>query len=267
MLDSIRLYLRYLGVSCRAQMQYRASFLLGTAGQFLAIAIEFAGILVLFDRFGMVRGWTLPEIALFYGLVHIALAIGDAFGRGFDLFATMVKSGEFDRMLVRPRGTILQVAGQELTLRRGGRLLQALIVLLWGSSQLGLVWTPARVAVCLGAVIGGGCMFTGIFVLQGTLTFWTTESLEIVNTVTYGGAETGQFPLSIYKPWLRLFFTFVVPLACVNYFPAHALLGRTAELGPGGGLAWLSPFVGVAFLLVACRVWQFGVRHYRSTGS
>jgi ABC-2 type transport system permease protein len=44
------------------------------------------------------------------------------------------------------------------------------------------------------------------------------------------------------------------------------LLGRE---GPAAMriFGWLSPALGLVFLLVALRVWRFGVRHYRSTGS
>ena len=55
--------------------------------------------------------------------------------------------------------------------------------------------------------------------LQATLAFWTTETLEIVNTVSYGGVETAQYPLSIYRPWFRHFFTFVVPLGNGQLLP------------------------------------------------
>jgi ABC-type uncharacterized transport system permease subunit len=34
----------------------------------------------------------------------------------------MVKAGDFDRILLRPCSTVLQLLGQELTLRRVGRL-------------------------------------------------------------------------------------------------------------------------------------------------
>jgi ABC-type uncharacterized transport system permease subunit len=32
-------------------------------------------------------------------------------------------------------------------------------------------------------------------------------------------------------------------------------------------LLWLSPAVGVGFLMVTLRIWEEGVRHYHSTGS
>ena len=53
------------------------------SGIFLITGIEFLGIWALFDRFGQVRGWTLPQVALFYGMISITLAISDAIGRGF----------------------------------------------------------------------------------------------------------------------------------------------------------------------------------------
>jgi ABC-2 type transport system permease protein len=266
--DAVRLYFRYVGISIRSQMQYRASFVMLTIGHFVSTSIEILGIWALFARFKTLRSWTLAEVAFFYGLIHIAFAIAEGAGRGFDIFPRMVKSGEFDRLLLRPRSTALQIAARELQLMRIGRLTQALIVLFWAAGALDVHWSGARVGLTVFAVFGGACLFYGLFVLQATLAFWTTETLELVNTVTYGGTETGQFPLSIYRPWFRKFFTFVVPLACVSYFPALAILEREDPLiGSPLWFRYLAPLIGVAFLGVALQIWKLGTRHYRSTGS
>ena len=93
-----------IGVSIRAQMQYRASFLLMSVGHFITTAVEMLGIWALFDRFGNLLPWTLPQVAFFYGVVNISFAFTDALARGFDLFGTQfVKTGNFDRVLLRPR--------------------------------------------------------------------------------------------------------------------------------------------------------------------
>jgi ABC-2 type transport system permease protein len=97
--------------------------------------------------------------------------------------------------------------------------------------------------------------------------FWTTESLEIMSSVTYGGVETAQFPLAIYRPWFRRFFTFVVPLACVSYYPTLGLLERADPLGSPAYVHWLTPLVGFSSLGFCLQIWRVGVRHYRSTGS
>jgi ABC-2 type transport system permease protein len=248
-------------------MQYRASFILLSLGHLAATGIDFIGILVLFERFDSLAGWRLAEVAFLYGLVNVAFAITDAASHGFDDFANMVKSGDFDRLLLRPRSTALQLAGQELTLRRVGRLAQGLFILVWASIALDLDWSVPRALLTLGAIIGGASLFYGLLVLQATLAFWTTETLEIMTSVTYGGVETAQFPLSIYRSWFRRFFTYVIPLAGISYYPSLAIMGRPDSLGSTVQLQYLAPLTGVAFLLVALQVWKVGVRHYRSTGS
>jgi ABC-2 type transport system permease protein len=266
-LESARLYARYLGVSVRGQLQYRASTAMLALGHLLITAIEFAAIWALFDRFGGLLGWSLPQVALLYGMANTAMALAEAFARGFDTFANLVKSGDFDRLLLRPRLTAFQVAAREVQLMRVGRLLQGLVVLGWAVQTLDVAWTGPKALLLVSAIAGGACLFSGLFVLQGTLAFWTIESLEIVNTVTYGGVETAQYPLVIYAHWFRRFFTYVVPLACLNYFPSLAITGMRDPLDTPAWVSWASPGVGLLFLLVTLQIWKLGERHYTSTGS
>lgn len=266
-MGSIRLYGRYVSLSMESQMQYRASFVMFALANGLTSLLEFMGTAALFARFGSLRGWVLPEVALFYGMVHTAFALAEAAGRGFDVFHLHVRNGTFDRMMLRPRSTVLQVLGQDFQLLRVGRFAQGLFVLLWGAASLQMGWTVGTVLLAALSVIGGALLFVGLFVLQATLSFWSVESLEIANTLTYGGVETGQFPLSIYRKWLREFFVFVVPIGCINYFPLLRILDRADPLGYPGWAAWVSPAIGLGFFLVSLKAWGIGVRHYRSTGS
>jgi ABC-2 type transport system permease protein len=266
-MNELALYFRYIGISIRGQLQYRSSFILQAIGHGLMTGIEFLGVWALFHRFGQLRGWSLPEAAMFYGTISVTFSIADALARGFDQFGNMVKGGDFDRLLVRPRSTVVQLIGQEFTLRRVGRFAQGIVVLAWAFSALHLSLSISTAALLLLAILGGVCLFSGLVVLQATSAFWTTESLEVWNAFTYGGVFMSQYPVAIYRPWFRQFFTFVIPLACVNYFPVIAVLRRKDPLGSPALFQWLAPLAGIAFLAVALQVWKFGVRHYRSTGS
>jgi ABC-2 type transport system permease protein len=84
-----------------------------------------------------------------------------------------------------------------------------------------------------------------------------------MNTVTYGGVETAQYPMSIYRTMFRRFFTFVVPLACVTYFPLRD------AIDPSGFslIGMLAPWVGPIFFGLTMGIWKLGLRHYTSTGS
>jgi ABC-2 type transport system permease protein len=248
-------------------MQYRLSFILMLLGNFLGSFIDFIGIWVLFSRFGSLKGWELSEIAFFYGVINLAFGFAEGFGRGFDMFYLQVINAEFDRTLLRPRGTVLQVLAHDFQLRLAGRMVQGLIILVWASLNLGIDWNIAKMGLLFFSVLGGVMVFTGLMIMQAAMCFWSTQSLEIVNSFTYGGVETTQWPLPIYNRWFAKIFIFIIPLACVNYFPAVAIMGKTDVLNSPSWFQWISPLAGFIFMAAALWLWQFGVRHYRSTGS
>jgi ABC-2 type transport system permease protein len=267
-MNAIGLYARYVRVSLRGQMQYPASFILTSLGAFTATGIDFLAIWALFARFREVAGWAFSEVALFYAVIGVSFALADGLTRGFDVFGEQfVKTGDFDRVLVRPRSTVLQLLGYELRATRIGRLAQAVVVWAIAWRLTSIPWTWSVWGTLLFAVAGGMALFSGILVLQATLAFWTVESLEIANTLTYGGVEAAQYPLDLYARWFRNFLTFVIPLGCVSYFPVATVLGRAGRLGVAPGLLRLTPALGFVFLGVALWIWRFGVRHYTSTGS
>ena len=68
----------------------------------------------------------------------------------------MVKSGDFDRLLLRPRSAALQLAGQELTLRRVGRV--GLSVYFGPPSPYNWCGRPASSKLVLAALLGGACL-------------------------------------------------------------------------------------------------------------
>ncbi len=266
-MHGVQLYVRYARASIRRQLAYRASFAMTLAGTTIATASEYVAIWALFDRFAQIRGWTLPEVAVFYGLASIIWAIAEAVGRGFDLFAGMVRAGDVDRLLLRPRSVVLQLLGHELTLRRIGRLAQGIVVVGYASHAGALVWTPAHAALFALAVICGCCAFLGLLVLEATSAFWTVEGLEAWNAFVYGGVTMSQYPLAIYRRWFRALFIYVFPIGCVIYFPGVALLDRPDPLGAPAFVGWLAPLAGPVALSGCLAVWRLGVRHYRSTGS
>ena len=267
-MSGLRLLRRLVAASLRAQAQYPASAIMLTVGQLLGNGIEILAVWALFDRFGNVHGWQFGEVAVFYGLVHMMFAIADVLSRGFDVLGTeFLRTGDFDRVLLRPRSATLQLMGYDFRISRAGRFVQGLVVLLIGANAVGIEWNAISIAIAVWAVTGGVALFFAIVVLQGAMSFWTIESLEVMNVVTYGGVQAAQFPLSLYNGWLRGALTYVVPLACVAYFPILLILGRADPLGTPAWFGAIAPIAGFVFLGVAFVGWRFGVRHYVSTGS
>jgi len=260
----MKLYFKYMVLLFKAQMQYRASFLFLTLGQCLTPFTAFAGLYFMFDRFGQLKGWELHEVLLCFAVTMITFSITEIFARGFDTFSSLVVSGDFDRLLVRPRSTVVQVLGSRFEFARIGRLILSTGVLVWAAIHVNVDWTLLKIVSLLLMVASGVVIFTGIFIVAASVSFWTVQGLEIANIFTDGGREMTQYPLSIYRTWVRRFFTFVIPFGCFNYLPLMFILGRTE----GSGIVYaLSPLAGFLFLIPCLIVWRIGVRHYRSTGS
>ena len=267
-MNGFALYGRYVAASVRAQMAYPVGLALMTAGSFLVTVVEFVGVWALFGRFGHIAGWRLGEVALFYGLASVTFAIADAVTRGFDIFGSVfVKTGGFDRLLLRPRSLALQLMGYELRLTRIGRFTQGLAVFGIGMAMTRIGFGPVAIAILVFAIAGGVALFSGLFVLQATLAFWTVESLEAVNILTYGGEAAAEYPLNVYARWFRDFLLWGVPIGCVTYLPMLAAMGRPDPLGAPAWLPPIAPLAGFAFLGAALFIWRFGVRRYTSTGS
>ena len=222
----------------------------------------------LFARFGALAPWTFAEVAFFYGCVNIGFSFADVLARSFHSFGTrFVATGDFDRLLLRPRSTALQLAGHDIALFKLGRSLQGAIVLVVATLALELDWSLWRIALLIYTLLAMSAFFYGVSIFQALISFWTTETLELMNVLTYGGAETAQYPLEIYESSFRRFFTWVIPLGCVAYFPIVAILGVDDPLGSTRLAQCLAPLAGFAFLGLSLVLWQAGVRHYTSTGS
>jgi ABC-2 type transport system permease protein len=88
-----------------------------------------------------------------------------------------------------------------------------------------------------------------------------------MNIVTYGGQMMTSYPMHIFQDWLRTIFTFIIPMAFVNYYPVLWLLDKPDPLGLPNQLAFLSPMVCVAVFGIGVRMWWLGVHHYQSSGS
>lgn len=264
-MNTIKVYSRMALADMRSQMQHKASFVMGAVGNFSATIIDFLGITVLFSSFGALRGWTLYEIAVLYGIVNTSFALAEGIGRGFDEFAGIIRRGDFDRVLLRPRGTVMQILASRLELSRLGRVIQGAGVLALGIALQPHPMGPLQLMLIGFCLAGGILLFLGLLMMQAGLCFWTIESLEAFNVLTYGGITMASYPLDIYRGWFRRFFLYVVPLGFLNYLPSAVLFGK--NLSYPLWTAYLVPAAGALFLLLGMLVWRLGVRHYRSAGA
>jgi len=263
----LKLYFNLVGAGLRSQMQYKASFLLQAVGQVFITSIDFITIIFIFGKFAHIKGWSLWEVGLLYGMTSVSFASAEIMGRGFHVFDRMVRLGTFDRVLLRPAGVFIQVLASEVELRKLGRFSQGLVVMMVAWYKLGLGLNPVKMGFLVAAVVNGTIFFTAILIAGAAICFWSVQSTELPNIITYGGVEALSYPISVYKSWFRNTLIFIIPLAFINYFPALYILDRPDPLGLPYIMRFLFPLACAVVMVAAFKFWDYGVRHYKSTGS
>lgn len=255
------LYRKYLIIHLKSILEYKTSFLLTCIGQFLTSFNVFLGVYFMFRRFPHVNGFTYSEVLLCFGITLMEFSLAEAVARGFDVFSSIVSKGEFDRIMVRPRNEILQVLGSRVEFSRIGRILQAVVMFIYGFFISDVAWTPAKILTVALMLLGGTAVFSGIFLIYASICFFTLEGLEFMNILTDGAREYGKYPVCIYGKRVLQLCTFVIPYALIQYYPLLYLLDR------GKPYYILFPILSCLFLLPCMLLWKLGVRHYKSCGS
>ena len=258
----MKLYFKFFAIHLKGQMQYKVSFLLTVIGQILTSFSAFLAIYFMMNRFHTVNGFSAKEVFLCYGVIWMCFSVAECFFRGFDSFSGIISNGEFDRIMVRPRNEMLLTLCSTIELSRVGRFLQALGVIIYSAVTSEIVWTMGKIFLLIFMICSGVALFSGLFIIYASLCFFTTEGLEFMNIFTDGGREFGAYPLSIYGKRVLKFFTYIVPMATVQYYPFMYLVGKSDNIS-----LVFTPLAVLVFLIPCLILWKIGVKHYKSTGS
>ncbi|MCT9005247.1 ABC transporter permease [Streptomyces rhizosphaerihabitans] len=267
MRDGLRAYRLITAMWIRSTMAYRASFAMTAFGNFAATALDFVAILLMFSQVDRIGGYSLPEVALLYGLSGTAFGLADLGLGSMDRLGRRVRDGTLDTLLVRPVPVLAQVAADRFALRRLGRITQGLLVLGYALAVLDIHWTPLKVLMIPMTLLSGGAIFAAVFVAGGAFQFVAQDASEVQNSFTYGGNTLLQYPPSVFSKDLLRGVTFVLPLAFVNWLPALYVLGRPYPLDLPTWVAFAPPLVAAGCCALAGVAWRAGLRAYRSTGS
>jgi viologen exporter family transport system permease protein len=250
-------------------MQYRAQFIFDIFTTAILNGISFLTLFLVLQKFEGIGGWTLWQVAFLYGLVETPFGVMDMVFSGFDPsnFGNHVRLGTFDQMLLRPVNITLQVLGSDFITRRLGRILQGGTVLALAVSHATILWTDIKIALVPVVLVSMVAFYGGLFIVGAGITFWTIESIEVVNIFTYGGTEMMSYPMHVFPAWMTRFFTYIIPAIFLGYYPALYILGKPDPFNMPTFAPFLAPVVGFGVLGIGLTFWNYGLRHYQSTGT
>lgn len=262
-----KLYLLLAGAYVRSRLQYRLSFGLMCVAIVTGEACLIGLIGVLIAKFRTVNGWALPEIMFLYSLGTLAFALMKILGNQLDDFDRYVVRGDLDAVLIKPVPPLFYILASRVELHHTTRLLTSIVVLLVAFHLTEIRLTIGSGLFTIITVVSGSLIMFAFMLLSAAVALLTTKSGKLTDILTTANKEAATFPISIYPLAVRLFLTFILPVAFVTYYPALNLLGKDQFLGMPKSFQFGAPVAAVALLLCCHALWRIGMRHYHSTGS
>ncbi len=257
------LLLAYFGQYAKVRVSYRADFLIGLATSLAATVFALGFVLVLFSKIPRLADWRFEEVLFLYGFSLIPFGLFNVLSMNlYEFGSAYIIEGKFDRVLLRPVGSLFQVLFEAFRIESFHEVLIGGVVVGWASRRLGIHWTPGDAALLLGFGLCGAVIYVAVFLMLTTVSFWFEDRIGI-HPPAWNLIAFGRYPLSIYSGFIQFFLSWVVPFGFATFYPSVRLLHRPDFRG----YAPLVPLVAAVALGLAVFAWSQGVRRYASTGS
>jgi ABC-2 type transport system permease protein len=259
-------YLRLLGVQLRAStaaaMQYRVEFLVGGVLALFWTSWSIVPIVVVFGGRTAIAGWTFEEALVVVGWFTLMKGVLEgAVNPSLSAVVDAIRKGTLDFVLLKPADAQFLVSTTRFAPWRAADVLGGLVLFAVAFHRMGRVPSAGAVATSALLLACATLVLYSLWILVVSAAFFVVrvDNLSFLFVSIYDAA---RWPVDVFRGALRLFFTFVVPLALMTTYPALALLGKLDAAHAAEALG-----VALAFAVVARLAWLRSIGHYTSASS
>lgn len=236
----------------------------------LTLGIFFVSKIVRFSLFGIflffvlggtngIAGYSRQQALFFFATFNVVEVISQFLFREVYRFRSLIVSGDFDLVLVRPMNPLFRALLGGMDFIDFATIPPLVIIAALAGSGLapsGFEVVYYGVLVLNGIVISAA-IYTVVLAL-GILTTEVDQSVMIFRDL----ANLGRLPIDIYREPLQSVITFVVPIGVMYTLPPKALFGFVSP-----ALVALYCLLGLAAFVLSYKFWQYAIRKYASASS
>ena len=257
------IFAAYFAQFIKMRLAYRMDFFVDTLAVSFSMVIQLAVLSTLFSKVKALDGWSFEQVLFIYAFSLLPLGLFNIVSVNLYRFSDQyIIQGKFDRVLLRPVGTLAQVLFESFNVSGLNEILLGIVVMTYAGMKLGLDFGVKEILVLAIMVPSASLVYMGVFLAITSVSFWHEDRMGLAPPV-YNIIRFSRYPITIYSLPIRIFLTFVLPFAWVAFFPATWFLGSDEF----SRLALLTPLVGCVVFGGSVLIWQRGVRNYASTGS
>lgn len=258
-----RLFAMQFRTSTLLAAQYRNDFFLDA---FTGLFWTAAAVMPLFVVYGEsnrqgIPGWSFGETLVVVAcFISLQAVLDGMISPGLQQVIEHIRKGTLDFVLLKPADAQFLVSTSRFQFWKGAGLIHAGLVFYLAFRQLGHGPTLLGVALCILLLFVGSLLLYSLWVLIISAAFYfvKVDNLSYLFTSIFDAA---RWPRSVFKGFLAVVFTFIIPITVMTSFPAEALLGRLEWIPLGLALVGTA-----AFTFIARLVWLKSVSQYTSAG-
>lgn len=258
----LRIYRKILVQDIKSKMSYRADFIISMIGMLATNILQAVGFWLVFQKFPSVQGWTYNEMLFLYGFSLLAATPAQClFDNNWSL-RHHVYTGDFIKYCFRPINLFFYYMSEVFDIKGLGQFAFGVVAVVYSWNKLGLTVSVLSILLFLVAVISASLFVVAILNIAASACFWIINSffaLSLSNTIR----DFAKYPITIFGKLLRAFFTFVIPVAFMAYYPS-LVVTRPDEIN---WIVWSTPAFGVLFFYISYKIWMKGAMSYNGTGS
>lgn len=259
---NLYLYLRMSIQNIRALMEYKNDFIVSTVAGAVWQAVGLVFLFALFNNIQAIAGWTLYEVALLYACVMFSEGTLTFLFQGTTGFTYYIRSGQFDRFIVRPVNILTQILGMQINFAGLCTMITAIGLMIVSLYKLQVSISFGDLLLLTGNLAMGVYIRINMNVSAAAFSFWTVSSAKF-NTLFYNMQSFAKYPLTIFPKSIQILLVTVLPHAMISYVPVCLLLKKIPIwpyiLAVPASVVFISCFRKILFAKA--------VRNYESAGN
>lgn len=243
-------------------MQYRGDFLLSVMMSFIWAAWSVIPLFLVFRHTDSIVGWSYPQttlvMAFFLGLRGLVEGLVEP---NLRQLVSQIRDGTLDFVLLKPADAQLLVSVQKVAPGRAMDVLCALGLGVWSLATMGHLPSLGAALSATLCLLSGVAILYSLWLMAASTAFWWVK-VDSLGHLLDSLLDAGRWPIMVYRGWVRLVFTFVLPVALMTSYPALALMDALSLSSVAVAVA-----LGAGFSVFSRWLWRYALRHYTSASS
>lgn len=258
----LRLYLHFLQFSFSKALEFRIDFSFRIIMDVIYYIVNIMLFKVLFLHTELIGGWNEEQTMIFVASYLLVDALNmTLFSTNMWWLPHYINRGDLDYYLIRPVSPLFFLSLREFSANSFINLIIACTFFIYSIATYSVHWDFLQLLGLIILLVNGVLLYYCIQMMMILPVFWTQSSKGFIDLFFTLGLAMER-PDRIFRGWLRMIFTILIPFALIASFPARFFI-EGFEKGTLIHLIIVSIGVWTAMLLF----WKWSLRNYSSASS